>query len=43
MGIMPGSLVELEQTAPFGDPIALKVRGCRLSLRRKEAGEIEIE
>lgn len=43
MGITPGVRVTVLRFAPFGDPIALCVRGYELSIRRSEAGEILIE
>ncbi len=43
MGITPGSVVEVERVAPMGDPIDIKVKGYHLSLRKAEAGTIEIE
>ena len=42
MGIGRGALVEFERVAPLGDPIDIKVKGYRLSLRKEEAGDIEI-
>ena len=43
MGCVPGERIILEQIAPLGDPISIKVAGYRLSLRRKEAEQIMIE
>lgn len=43
MGLTPGVVVKVVGTAPLGDPIELEVRGYRLSLRRSEAGNVEIE
>lgn len=43
MGITPGAVVEVERVAPLGDPIDIKVKGYHLSLRKEEAGGIEIE
>ena len=37
MGITPGVLIAVERVAPLGDPIAVQVRGYRLSMRKKEA------
>lgn len=43
MGLLEGSIVELIHVAPFGgDPIAVKVRGSLLALRRNEANYIEV-
>ena len=43
MGCVPGESVLLEQIAPFGDPISVKVSGYVLSLRINEAEHIEVE
>ena len=43
MGCVPGEKITLEQIAPLGDPISIKVAGYRLSLRRKEAEQIMVE
>jgi len=43
MGCVPGESILLEQIAPFGDPISVKVSGYVLSLRINEAEQIEVE
>lgn len=43
MGITPGVTVTVLRLAPFGDPVALRLRGYELSIRRSEAKEIQIE
>jgi ferrous iron transport protein A len=43
MGCVPGENITLEQIAPFGDPISVKVSGYSLSLRLNEAENIEVE
>lgn len=43
MGMLPGSTVELVRFAPLGDPIDLKVRGFHLSIRKSEAGLVDVE
>ena len=40
MGCVPGELVTLEKFAPMGDPIAVKVSGYLLSLRKAEASTV---
>lgn len=42
MGMLPGEEVELENIAPFGDPIAVRVGGSKLCLRLADADNIEI-
>jgi ferrous iron transport protein A len=43
MGCLPGEEVIVEQIAPLGDPISIKVAGYYLSLRKNEANEIIID
>jgi DtxR family transcriptional regulator, Mn-dependent transcriptional regulator len=43
MGMVPGTLVEIERVAPLGDPIDIKLRGYHLSLRKSETGAIDVE
>ena len=43
MGVVPGALLEVETKAALGDPIEIKVKGYHLTLRRKEASDIDIE
>jgi Fe2+ transport system protein FeoA len=42
MGVIPGVAVEVIKTAPFGDPIEVRVRGYSLAMRRSEADAIEV-
>jgi len=42
MGVIPGVLLEVLKTAPFGDPIEVRVRGYSLAMRRSEADAIEV-
>ncbi len=43
MGITPGVEIRRIGTAPLGDPLEFEIRGYRLSLRKHEAQQIEIE
>ncbi len=43
MGLLPGEEVELENIAPFGDPIAIRVGEYKMCLRLQDAGNIEIK
>ena len=43
MGCLPGSLVELLQVAPFGDPLYLDINGAHVAIRIETAREIEVE
>jgi len=42
MGCVPGERIYLEQVAPLGDPISIKVSGYSLSLRLNEAEQINV-
>lgn len=43
MGLTPGTLFQIVKVAPMGDPIELKVRGYRLTLRKTEASCLEAD
>lgn len=43
MGCIPGEEVVVEQVAPLGDPISIRVAGYSLSLRLNEADQILLE
>ena len=43
MGLIPKTRVRVEKIAPLGDPLELRVRGYSLSLRKEDAGKIEVE
>ncbi|HNU07888.1 MAG TPA: FeoA domain-containing protein [Pyrinomonadaceae bacterium] len=42
MGVVPGVVVRVVKTAPFGDPIQIRLRGYSLAIRRNEADTIEV-
>ena len=42
MGVVPGVAVTVIKTAPFGDPIQIRVRGYSLAMRKSEAEIIEV-
>lgn len=42
MGVIPGVSLKVVKTAPFGDPIEVKVRGYNLAMRKNEADSIEV-
>lgn len=42
MGITKGTSIFVRKVAPLGDPIEITVRGYELSIRKNEAGHIEI-
>ena len=43
MGCIPGEIVVIEQVAPLGDPISIRIAGYSLSLRLNEADHIILE
>jgi ferrous iron transport protein A len=43
LGLLPGTEVEVVRRAPLGDPLELRLRGYRLSLRAEEARAIAVE
>lgn len=40
MGLVKGATVEFIRSAPMGDPIEVKVKGYRLTLRKQEAESV---
>jgi ferrous iron transport protein A len=42
MGCLPGEEIIVEQIAPLGDPISVRVAGYSLSLRKNEAKQIVV-
>lgn len=40
MGLIPGTHVEILNSAPLGDPIALRLRSYNLALRKNDAAKI---
>ncbi len=42
MGIVPGVSVRVVKSAPFGDPLEIRLRGYNLAMRRNEADSIEV-
>jgi len=43
LGLTPGTDVSIVRVAPLGDPIEVKVRGYRLTLRKKDAALINCQ
>lgn len=42
MGIVPGVSLRVVKSAPFGDPLEIRVRGYNLAIRKSEADSIEV-
>jgi len=43
LGLLPGTEVEAELAAPSGDPVAYRIRGASIALRRAQADQIYVE
>ena len=43
MGLVPGVNIKIMGRAPLKDPVALRVRGCTITLRNNEADFIQVE
>ena len=43
MGMLPGERVAVLRLAPLGDPMDLRIRGYRLSLRKEDAALIRVD
>jgi len=43
MGVVPGASVRVIKSAPFGDPLEIRVRGYHLAMRKTEASRIEVQ
>lgn len=43
MGCLPGARIVVENIAPMGDPMAIRVAGYSLSLRKQDASGIWID
>ena len=42
LGIIPGTVIEVEMKSPSGDPTAYRIRGATIALRREQASQIHI-
>lgn len=43
LGVVPGTAITAELTSPGGDPVAYRIRGALIALRRQQAAWIEID
>jgi ferrous iron transport protein A len=43
LGLTPGAQIAVMNVSPLGDPLELAIRGSRVSIRKKDALEIEVE
>lgn len=42
MGCLPGETIQVERIAALGDPIMISIEGNFLSLRRKDAEQMDV-
>jgi ferrous iron transport protein A len=42
MGLVPGAPVSVVRSAPFGDPLQIRIRDYHLALRRGEASMVSV-
>lgn len=43
MGVIPGAEATLLRTAPLGDPMQVRIGGTLLSIRKRDAHQIQVE
>jgi DtxR family Mn-dependent transcriptional regulator len=43
LGVLPGTQVRAELASPAGDPVAYRIRGALIALRREQAEHIQVE
>jgi Fe2+ transport system protein FeoA len=43
LGILPGTVIEVEMNSPIGDPTAYNIRGALIALRREQTQLINIQ
>lgn len=43
MGVVPGVTLRVIKSAPFGDPLEIRVLGYHLAMRKSEADAIEVQ
>jgi ferrous iron transport protein A len=43
MGLVPGTEIAIQGSAPLKDPVAIRLRGFTLTLRNNEADFIEVQ
>ncbi len=42
IGLIQGTAVECLRRSPLGDPVAYRIRGAVMALRRTDAGRVEV-
>jgi len=43
LGLFDGNEVRMVGAAPMGDPLEIELNECRLSMRREDARQVEID
>lgn len=43
LGLLPGTEVEAVMDSPLGDPVAYRIRGALIALRREDAEGVLVE
>lgn len=43
LGVVPGTMITAELSSTGGDPVAYRIRGALIALRREQAGSIEVD
>ncbi|MCI9315569.1 MAG: ferrous iron transport protein A [Lachnospiraceae bacterium] len=43
MGLIPKTVVSVRKVAPMGDPVEIHLRGYELTIRKEDAGKIEVQ
>jgi ferrous iron transport protein A len=43
LGLVRGETIAVERVAPLGDPLEFTIKGYHLSLRRRDAANIEVQ
>ena len=43
LGLVPGTIIEAEFAAPSGEPIAYRIRGAAIALRREQADMVQVD
>ncbi len=43
MGVIPGAEATVLRTAPLGDPMQVRIEGTVLSIRKRDARQIQVE
>ncbi|MBI5957831.1 MAG: ferrous iron transport protein A [Chloroflexi bacterium] len=43
LGVVPGTVIRVEMRSPLGDPVAYRVRGAMIALRREQAQLVYLE